>query len=176
VKIENRQQLLVIITLAVAALLLGDWLIFSRLATAWKSRAQTIARLRTQVSEGALLVRGESAVRGRWGEMQTNALPANQSLAQEQMLKAFENCRQESGVSINGISAQWKEETDYQTLVCRVDAAGNLWTLARFLHDIERDPMALKIESVDLSSNDKTGQQLTLGLQVSGLVLAPQTR
>jgi hypothetical protein len=32
--------------------------------------------------------------------------------------------------------------------------------------------MALKLESVELSAHDTVGQQLTLGLQISGLVLA----
>jgi len=176
VKIENRQQLLLVATLALGALLVSDWILFTPLTRAWKSRDKAIARLRSQVNEGTLLIKGETALRSRWMDMQTNALPANQSQAQEQMLKVFENCREESGVSINGITAQWKEDDDFQTLVCRVDAAGNLWTLARFLHDIEKDPMALKIESVDISASDNAGQLLKLGLQVSGLVLAPQTQ
>jgi hypothetical protein len=36
--------------------------------------------------------------------------------------------------------------------------------------------MALKIESVDLSARDDTGQQLTLALQINGLALTPQTK
>jgi len=55
-----------------------------------------------------------------------------------------------------------------------VDASGTLWMLSRFIYDIEKDPMGLKLESVDLSSRDNTGQQITLALQVSGLVLTSQ--
>jgi hypothetical protein len=36
--------------------------------------------------------------------------------------------------------------------------------------------MALKIESLDLNSKDNTGQQLTLGMQISGLVLTPHAK
>jgi hypothetical protein len=32
--------------------------------------------------------------------------------------------------------------------------------------------MALKLDSVEFSTHDTTGQQLTLGLQISGLALA----
>jgi hypothetical protein len=104
--------------------------------------------------------------------MQSNTLPDNPSLAQEQVLKALVNWAQESGVSINAITPQWKNDSEeYQTLVCRVDAAGTLWTLSRFLYDIEKGPMALRLESVDLGSRDTSGQQLTLGLQISGLAL-----
>jgi hypothetical protein len=57
-----------------------------------------------------------------------------------------------------------------------VEASGNLGTLSQFLYDIEKDPMALKLESVELSAHDTGGQQLTLGLQLSGLVLNSQKR
>jgi hypothetical protein len=107
--------------------------------------------------------------------MRTNTLPNNQSLAQEQVLKALVNWSQESGVSINGNTPQWKSDADeFKTLVCRVDASGSLWTLSRFLYDIEKGPLGLKLESLDLSSHDNSGQQLTLGLQLSGLALTPK--
>jgi hypothetical protein len=117
--------------------------------------------------------------------MRTNTLPNNPSLAQERVLKAFQEWAQESGVSINAITPQWKSDSeDYKTLVCRVDASGTLWMLSRFVYDIENasspnnksslGPLGLKLESVDFSSKDNTGRQLSLGLQISGLVLTPK--
>jgi Tfp pilus assembly protein PilO len=174
-KIENRQQMLIVLTIAAVALLAADKLVFSPLAHVWTGRAKEIARLRTQVSDGASLIKREQAIRAHWDQMRTNMLPNNQSLAQEQVLKALVNWSQESGVSINGTTPQWKNDTDeYKTLSCHVDASGSLWTLSRFLYDIEKGPMALKVDSVDLSSHDSQGQQLTLGLQVDGLVLTPK--
>ena len=57
-----------------------------------------------------------------------------------------------------------------------MEATGNLRTLTQFLYDIEKDPLALKLESVELSARDTGGQQLTLGLQISGLVLNSQAK
>jgi len=51
-----------------------------------------------------------------------------------------------------------------------------LSTLTRFLHEVESDPLALRVDSVELASRDRTGAQLTLGLQVSGLVLSTEKR
>ena len=59
------------------------------------------------------------------------------------------------------------------TLECRVDASGSLATVSRFLYEIESDPIALKVDALELSAKDTEGQQLTLGLQVSGLLLNP---
>ena len=106
--------------------------------------------------------------------MRANTLPNNPSLAEQQLLKAFDAWSQESRVSITGITPQWKHDADeYMTLECRVDASGDLATLSRFLYDIEKDPMALKLESVELSARDNAGQELAMGLRVSGLVLTP---
>ena len=88
------------------------------------------------------------------------------------MLKAFDNWSQESGASITGVTPQWNNDaTNYMTVDWRVEASGDLGTLTRFLYDIEQDPMPLKLESVALSAHDDMGQQLTLGLQISGLAL-----
>jgi hypothetical protein len=57
------------------------------------------------------------------------------------------------------------------TLECRADAFGSIQAVSRFLYEVERDPLALKVEVVEIMPRDTAGQQLTLGLQVSGLVL-----
>jgi len=72
---------------------------------------------------------------------------------------------------------QWKNDsTNYMTLNYRVEASGNLGTLSQFLYNIEKGPVALKLDSVELSAHDNTGQQLTLGLQISGLALLQPTK
>ena len=57
------------------------------------------------------------------------------------------------------------------TLECRADASGSLSALTRFLYEIEKDPLALRIDSLEITARDNTGQQLSLNLQVSGLLL-----
>ena len=176
-KIENRQQMLVVLVVVAGALLVGNSLIYEPLAKWWSARSKSVTELRKQLSDGEQLLKRETQIRSHWDEMRTNTLPNNTSLAEQQVLKAFDNWSRESGATITGIMPQWKNDTDdYLTLNCRVEAAGNLGTLSQFLYDIERDPMALKLESVELSAHDTAGQQLTLGLQISGLVLASQKR
>jgi Tfp pilus assembly protein PilO len=119
----------------------------------------------------------EKFIRERWEQMQTNTLPNNTSLAEQQLLKGFDQWAQDSRVSVNSVMPQWKQDADdYRTLECRVDVSGDLPTLSRFLYDLERDPMALKLQSVELTARDNEGQQLSLGLQVSGLVLTPKSK
>jgi len=92
------------------------------------------------------------------------------------VLRAFDRWSSESRVSVLSINPQWKREADeYLTLQCRVEASGSLGAVARFIYELEHDPMAVKIESMELSARDNDGQQLALGLQVSGLALPVTT-
>src|SRR5208282_3656616 len=176
-KIENRQQFLVALTIGALALYIGVNFICVPLSNLWSARSAQIKQLRAKVSEGKLLVRREAGIRSRWGEMSTNALPNNTSLAEQQVLKAFDNWSGDTGAEISSIMPQWKNDsTNYMTLNCRVEASGNLGTLSQFLYHIEKGPAALKLDAVELSAHDSTGQQLSLGLQISGLVLIPQTK
>ena len=142
----------------------------------WSARSKEIAGLRTQVKDGSSLVRREAAIRGHWDEMRTNTLPNDSALAERQIITAFDSWSRDSGVQITGLLPQWKNDTDdYQTLNCRVEVSGDISTLSKFLYDVERGPMGLKLDSMELSTRDSTGDQMTLGLEVSGLALAHST-
>jgi Tfp pilus assembly protein PilO len=176
-KIENRQQFLVVLTIAVVALYAADRLVFEPMIGWGKSRAATVTELRRQVKEGKLMIQREAAIRSRWDRMRTNTLPNNTSLAEQQVYEAFYRWERESGADLTSIMPQWKNDSDdYLTLNCRVEAAGNLDTLSRFLYDVEKGPLALKLDSLELGARDNNGRQFTLGLQISGLVLTPKTK
>src|SRR5262249_53705876 len=115
------------------------------------------------------------AIRGHWEQMRTNTLPNNTSLAEQQLLAAVERWSQDSRISVSSIAPQPKQDTEeYSTIECRVEGSGNMNALARFLYDVEKDPLGLKVEVMDITTRDNNGQQLSLGLQLSGLVLIPK--
>jgi len=174
-KIENRQKLLLIFAAAGVALFVADQVLITPLSKSYKARARRIEELRKKVGDGQSLLQHEQSWRARWEQMRTNALPNDPSQAEQQVLKAFDRWSQESRVSMVSVSPQWKHDTDdYMTLECRLEATGDLNSVARFLYNIEQDPMALRLQNVEISSRDAEGQQLALGMQVSALVLTPQ--
>jgi hypothetical protein len=157
------------------ALLLGDRLVFSPLVRSWKERSDRITRLRTDIAQGSLLLDREQTIRERWESMRTNTLPENISAAESEVLQAFEHWSQISQISIANFKPQWKEtDENYITLECRADAFGSIDALTRFLYNVERDPLALRIEAVEIAARDNSGAQLSLGLQVSGVTLKAQ--
>jgi len=172
VKIKNRQEFLVMLTVAAFALLVGVNFILEPLGGWWSARQTQIKELRTKVIEGQQLIRRESGIRSRWKEMSANALPANTSLAEQKLLTAVDGWSRSSGAEVTSLMPQWKNEsTNYLTLTCRVETAGNLGTLSRFLYDLERGPMALRLDSLELTARDKEGQQMTLSTEINGLAL-----
>ena len=175
--INNRQQLLAIVAIAAIALWIGDKVVFSPLTALWKDRVKQIGDLRKSVNQGSLLLDRERSIRSRWASMRTNTLPTETSAAENLVLKSFDRWSQDSRISVTSIKPQWKHNADeYMTLECRVDAFGNLSALTRFLYDVEKDPLALKVDAVEITTRDNDGQQLSLALQVSGLLLNAQAQ
>ncbi len=173
-KFKNRQQLLGIVAIAVVAVWVADRIILRWVLNTWDARSAEVAKLKQTVQAGETLLLRERHIRDDWSRQQTNLLAAEPSAAESQMLKAFESWSQESRVGVSGVKPQWKRTADDRPLLeCRVDAFGNLAAITRFLYSVEQDPMALKVEALDLTARDDNGEQLTLGLQVSGLLASP---
>jgi hypothetical protein len=172
--IKNRQQLLTILAIAGIGLLGLDKLVLSPLMASWDTRTKQIADLKKNIIVGQGLVDQEQSIRRRWESMRTNTLPSNVSQAEAQMFRAFDRWSQDSRITIASIKPQWKRLNDeYMTYECRADAMGSMSAITRFLYQVERDPLAVKVEAVELTSRDNNGQVLNLGLQISGLLLNP---
>jgi hypothetical protein len=171
---DNRQKLLIIVAIAVGALFFGDKFLLTPLMDAWSARAKRITTLRNDVARNKAMVARERSIRNHWADWQGKTLTNDISMAEQQVNQAIDRWAQETGVAIAAVTPQWKSENDdYQTYECRIDAASDIRRLMQFLYRVEREPMALKIESVELAARDKEGQQLSMGLQFSALVLNP---
>jgi hypothetical protein len=172
--IRNRQQLLGILAIAAVALWAGDRLLVEPLIQSWKDRSLRLANLKKSVVEGNRLLGREKAIREHWERMRTNTLSSEQPLAEAQMYAAFNRWTEGSRIVVTSVSPRWKlNADDYATYECHVEATGNLPTLTRFLYEVENDPLAVKVDLVELTAQDDRGTQLSLGLQVSGLELNP---
>lgn len=174
---DKRQKVLIIATVAIAAVFLGDRLIVGPLMKSWQARSERITALKKDLVKGRQLLERKDTVLSRWQEMQSNALPVVISEAEGRVLEALDRWSRSSSVNITSVKPQWKQMEDgYMTFECRVDASGNLGTLTKFLYEVERDPLALRVEAIELAARDNTASELNLGLQVSGLVLNPPTQ
>ena len=173
----QRQRLLMIVTLAAVGLYLADLIVFTPLGRLWSERSARITTLRRQVSEGRALIQREPGLRDRWNHLRTNALPAEPSQAEQRLLRACDDWARSSGAQIVDRMPQWKgDEAAYQILRCRLETSGSLSSLTQFLQRMEEGPLAVKLDSLQLMSRDPAGRQMTLGLQLNGLVLTPPAK
>jgi Tfp pilus assembly protein PilO len=173
----QRQRLLMIVTLAAVGLYIADLVLITPMGRVWSERSARIAVLRRQVSEGQALIQRESGLRDQWNHLRTNALPQEPSQAEQRLLRACDEWAKASGAQIVDRMPQWKgDEAAYQMLRCRLETSGSLASLSQFLQRLEEGPLVVKVDSLQLMSRDPSGRQLTLGLQINGLVLNPSSK
>ena len=176
-RIEGRQKLLVILAMSGVALLAADKLVITPLTSLWKGQARRITELKDNLDKGTAILAREQAIRDRWAGMQKSALTNDVSAAESKVLAAVERWTRTSGITFTSIKPQWKQNgDDYKTLECRVDATGDMGSLARFVYELEREPLPLRVEDLELSARDDGGQKLSLGLRFTGLVLTGEQR
>jgi len=171
---KNREKLLLIWTGVAVVLLLLKLLVVSPLIASWDNRSERIAALRKSLADGAMLIRRADPIRERWEQMSTNALSSTPTVAERQLFDAFDRWVRESKVTEGSFKPQLKPTDDnYSLEECHAEVTGTYAAIIRFLYDLEKDPMGLQVQGVELTSRDDTGQQISLGLDLSGLLLPP---
>jgi hypothetical protein len=176
--IPNRQRALVIGVGAMIALFILDRILIEPLYTMWQTHSAEIVKLQKDVARGHSLIASAARTERVWSEMQANALPKDPAQAQQDVISAVDQWGRANNVELSSIRPQWKRGATerYSLLECRIDATGTIPTLSRFIYELERSPLALRVDSVELNSRDDSGSKLTLGLIVSGLRLSPLER
>jgi Tfp pilus assembly protein PilO len=171
-KIKNRQEFLVMVTIGVVVLAVVVNFILPPIQGWWSDLQKQISDLRDEIKDGKVMIARAKFTRDHWNDMRENSLPASAPDAEQRFLKAIDNWSRDSSAEITSITPQWKSEsTNYMTLNCRVEADGDLNSLSKFIYDIEKGPMPLRLDTVELSSHDNSGQVMTLGLDINGLAL-----
>ncbi len=170
-----RQRILIIAAVSVVGLFLLDRLLVTPLIRHWTTRTEEIATLKKSLMSGAGTIERAERTRQVWKEIQDGSLPKDTASAEQLVFTAFDQWGRASHLEIASIKPQWKRGANsrYSLLECRVDASGSLGNLVRLLYEVEKSPLALRIDTVEFTSRDDQGQRLTLGLTVSGLRLTP---
>jgi hypothetical protein len=171
----KRQRWLILTIGALLLLVALNQIVFTPLASVWQAHSLEIQQLKTSVASGRSIIGRGAHLQQIWTGIQSGALPRDQAQSEYDVLSAFENYGRTSAIELGSIKPLWKHGAtdEYSVLECRLDATGNLPALSRFLYELERSPLAMHADSVELVSRDDTGQRLTLSLTVTALRLAP---
>lgn len=182
---KDRQKLLIIVVVVVLGLLVANSAVYEPLKSAWDGRQKKIKGLQDGIAEDHHLINKRDLILDKWDHMQKNALTNDVSAAQQTLLKALDTWAQRAGVATDNITPEDRKDNDensdavIHTIECHADAAGTMASLEQFLYNIENDrqdkfPMGVKIENVEITAKDATGQQLTMNLTLSGLILGDE--
>jgi len=93
-------------------------------------------------------------------------------VAERQLFDAFDRWVRASGATEGAFKPQLKQTDDnYSVMECRAEVTGNSQTIGKFLDNLKADPLGTRVESLELTARDDTGQQQSLTLELSGFLL-----
>lgn len=170
---RSREWILTVVAGACIGAWVADSFIFTPLTELWKSRSERIEELNKQLIKGEMLVKREDDIREHWSEMRRNAFTSGVPDAEDKILKSANRWAQESGLGLSSLKPRVTQESEeFQKVEFSASGQGSIESVARFLYELERDVLPLKVEEVQLGVHDKTGKELTLDVRFSGLLLA----
>ena len=89
-----------------------------------------------------------------------------------EVFKAVGRWGRDGRITFSALNPQWRTyEEGYATLECRANASGDQAGIARFLYEMERDPLPIRLESCEISANDKEGRRLSMALRFTAVRL-----
>ena len=173
---NQRRRILAVAAIVCVAAVAGDRLVLSPLQNLWTARSERIVELEKSLSKGRLLVDREQAMKERWQDMKQRSLPADMSVAEDQMLKSVGRWTRDSRLGVTSLKPRWTDdEEDFKKLEFRAAAQGDMESIARFVYELETDPLPLKVEDIEIAARDESGSALALAVRFTGLVLVDET-
>jgi Tfp pilus assembly protein PilO len=172
---NKREKLLILAAALCVVILLGDKFIISPMLNLWKTRAARIAALEESLNKGTVLTDREETLTQRWQEMQGRSLTNGASSAENQVLNRVSDWARTSGLNVTSLRPRWIDEgQEARKLEFSLSATGSMESVVRFLYELERDPLAIRLEDVELATHDEQGREITLSARFTGLIVSEE--
>ena len=172
---KKRETLLILAAVVCITVLLGDKFVISPMINLWKSRAERITLLKQSLEKGEFLVEREEGVSSLLQDMKDRSLAGEKSDAENQVLNSVNDWARVSGLNVTSLKPRWiDDEQEAKKLEFRLSASGDMGSVSRFLYELERDPLALRLEDVEISVRDARGRELELTARFTGLILVKE--
>lgn len=169
---RQRERILIIMAMVCIAIFLGDKLILTPLGRIWSERSLRIGELKKSIEKGSILVDRRADVERRWKEIKDASLPDDPPTVEERILNRVHDWESQSGLTLNSLKPRWMPPDDEsKKLELGLTASGSLESIARFLFELESDPLSIRVEDIGLTSRDKRGTVLDMNLKFSSLIL-----
>ena len=168
---NNREKILVILVIAALALYVGDRIVLKPYLASWNARGENIKKLTKQLADGRKLLGDGPQIRADWESKKSNSLTNDVVAARETAVDAVRRWAEESNIiqyTVNPNNP--RDEEGFISIENRVDVSGSLTQIFNFLYQLEKDPLAIKLQEFNIDTKDN-GATFTMGVRLSGLVL-----
>ena len=119
----------------------------------------------------------ESVIRRKWMQMWQAGIPKMKSVSENQVLESVDRWASDSRISFTAIKPSWRtSDKGHLMLECRANGYGDLDEIVRFIHALESDSLALKVDTLELTQRDEKGSSIGMNVNFSGLLLPEALR
>jgi Tfp pilus assembly protein PilO len=172
---NKREKWLILAAVLCIVILGGDRFILSPMLNLWKTRSARITELEESLNKGSILLDREKTLTQRWQEMKGRSLTNEMSSAENQVLNRVSDWARTSGLNVASLRPRWIDEgEESKKLEFGLSATGSMDSVARFLYELERDPLAIRLEDMELVARDDQGRELTFSARFTGLILTAE--
>lgn len=173
----SRVKLLLLAALACIGALGADQFVIGPLIETWKARSTRIQQVREDLERGSQLVELRDRYAANWHDMQDASLISDPAGAEKILLSSVDAWARASGLNVSNYKPNWMASDDEiaqgaRKLEIQLSGSGNLQTIARFLYELERNELAVKLEDFGISARDDKGRELSLDARFTGLLLS----
>lgn len=175
--LTRREQILVLATLAVLALLLADYYALTPLMQRQDVLQTERGRILADIARARKLAAERRQLGPAWRALVSNGLKSDPAEAEGQLLHALRDWARECGVTLSSVKPDRPESREQLKEICVSAAgAGSMDAVAKLLWKMQSAGFPLKVMELQLSARTDGVNDLALQTKVSTLYLAPEQK
>jgi hypothetical protein len=165
--LSKREQIILIATLVIVGLLIGDKIVFTPVWNRLKDMGTERTELKAKLDAADILFMKEKSLGPKWTLLKTDF--PNEEVAQSKVSSALNQWGTKWKLKLSSVRPERiPGDKGLQEMLFAFSGTGTLTSVASFMWEIETSPLPLKITSMQLSSSD-AGQLMQVTLNVSAV-------
>jgi len=171
--LSRREKYIAIITIVIIMILVADRYVATPFMDKMDQTAIEKQRLIVEMERAETLFERRSLMDRRWNDMVAGGLEGDAAKAESQVLHAIGNWSKENGLMLSSVKPDHKTgEDELYEIVFQVAGTGTMNSVSRFLFQIEKSTLPIRLTDVQLGSREEDGNDLSLQLRLSALYLS----
>lgn len=171
--LSRREKYIAILTIVIIMILVADRYVATPFMDKMDQTAIEKQRLIVEMERAETLFERRSLMDRRWNDMVAGGLEGDAAKAESQILHSIRNWSKENGLMLSSVKPDHKTgEDELYEIVFQVAGTGTMNSVSRFLFQIEKSTLPIRLTDVQLGSREEDGNDLSLQLRLSALYLS----